>query len=201
MICLGVPVLMYTASALSANLNLGLRHMLPIYPFVYIAIGMVLSHAWTAWGKPISIIGAALAVGLAAESFSAFPNYIAYFNVAVGGSRGGLKLLTDSNLDWGQDLKLLGQWRERHPVPSLYLCYFGMADPRYYGIDYHNLPESFAPGDWVKEIEPGSVLAISARHLQGVSVDPNQNAYVRFQRYRPIAVLGGSIYLYDWPPR
>ena len=129
---------------------------------------------------------------------ASFPNYLSFFNVASVGSRGGVRLLGDSNLDWGQDLKLLADWRQKNPDGNLYLCYFGMADPAYYGIDYINLPGGYRYGPPVKFPTGPGIIAISATHLQGIHLDlALRDYYAPLRHARPIAVLGGSIYLFD----
>jgi len=70
-----------------------------------------------------------------------YPHYLAYFNELAGGPAKGCESLVDSNLDWGQDLKGLKYWLDSHHVDKpVYLGYFGMADPRYYGIQHINVP-------------------------------------------------------------
>jgi hypothetical protein len=193
--------LLYGASAMSSNLNLGLRHMLPVYPFLFIAIGIAFARIMRFRDTAAMFVGAVLAAALAAESFAAFPNYIPFFNAGARAYRHELELLSDSNLDWGQDLKLLADWQQR---PSnrhvrLYLVYFGTAYPEYYGIESTNLLYSMAPGPTAAAPLPPCVLAVSARHLQGIYVDSRLNPYVRLQQYAPLDVLGGSIYLYQLP--
>ncbi|MEA2733607.1 MAG: hypothetical protein QOE14_58, partial [Humisphaera sp.] len=207
--CLVIPPAVFLASAMRSNLNLGLRHVLPVYPFIYLAIGLAAAEAWRRWRTITKWAGAALAIVLAIETLSAFPDYIAYFNLAAGGKRGGLKILGDSNLDWGQDLKLLAQWQQEHqkkyPKENLYLVYFGLADPWAYGIRYINLEGGYAFGPkWEKRLDPG-IIAISATAMQGIYTDELispalREEYALLQRTEPLAVLGGSIYLYRWPP-
>ncbi|MEO6436346.1 MAG: hypothetical protein ABIP55_11395 [Tepidisphaeraceae bacterium] len=195
--CLLLPPAIYLASAMRSNLNLGLRHVLPVYPFIFVGIGWAAAYAWRRWRTMTPRLAFVLALGLATETLVAFPNFIAFFNTVAGGSRGGLKLLGDSNLDWGQDLKLLAQWQQDHPETNLYLVYFGLADPWAYDIEYVNFPSGYGFG--VKHelrMDPG-VLAISATKLQGIYQD---DVYAPLRQIEPLAVLGGTIYLYDWPP-
>jgi hypothetical protein len=199
--CLVIPPAVYLISAMRSNLNLGLRHVLPVYPFIFLGIGLAAEYAWRRWRRVTKIAAAALGAGLAVETLLAFPNYIPFFNAAAGGSRGGLRILGDSNLDWGQDLKLLADWQKRHPHLNLYFVYFGIADPWAYGIDYINFPGGYAFGEKFQIRGDPGVLAISATHLQGIYNDPAlQEAYGRLIDLPPIEVLGGSIYLYRWPP-
>lgn len=137
-----------------------------------------------------------LAAGLATETLCAYPNFISFFNIAVGGERGGIYLLGDSNLDWGQDLPKLAQWQEQHPDKTLYLDYFGVCDPAAYGIRYLNVPGGYVYGPPPRTDGPG-VAAISATKLQGLFVaDPQYDFAARFHDRKPFAVLGGTIYLF-----
>ena len=144
-----------------------------------------------------------LAFGLAGETAGAFPDYIPFFNVAAGGWRHGLELLSDSNLDWGQDLIVLAAWQRAHPRAPLYLAYWGTADPEFYGISYRNMPGGyiFGPPPQPPEPEgPACVVAISATTLQGVYLSPFGRDYYRpFRMSKPREVLGESIYLFDYP--
>jgi hypothetical protein len=198
LMCLGVPLILYGYFALRTNFNLGLRHILPLYPFLFVLIGLATSRAWIFWGRKARIVTALVAAGLVLESTASFPNYLSFFNAPSGGARGGIRLLGDSNLDWGQDLKLLAEWKKKNPDRKLYLCYFGMADPAYYGIDYINLPGGYRYGPAVQfPTDPGTI-AISATHLQGIHLEPAlRSYYAPLRRAEPMDVLGSSIYLFD----
>ncbi len=198
--CLMVSSGLYALSALTANLNLGLRHVLPLYPFIFVASGVVLAVIFERWGWAGQLIVIVIGIGLLVETISAYPNYIAFFNAPSGGSRGGIKLLGDSNLDWGQDLKLLAQWQRSHPGTKLYLSYFGVADPKSYGIDATHIAGGWPFAEPQPVTTPG-VLAISATNLQGIYMAREARDVFRgqFTDRRPIDVLGGTIYLYEIP--
>jgi hypothetical protein len=187
--CLGIPFAIYGVMALRSNLDIGLRHVFPLYPPMFISAGLVaarLRRQYPIWMPRIAI---ALAASLAVETFSAFPNYIAFFNRACGGLRGGLALLGDSNLDWGQDLPALAQWQQEHPHTVMRIEYFGMVDPKFYGIQFISAPPSMS-----------DVYAISATHLQGIyGTDSFRTKMARLRQEHPIDVFGGTIYLYSWP--
>jgi hypothetical protein len=205
-ICLGSMIGLYGLAAMLGNLNLGLRHLLPIYPFIYLAIGVAFARLWR-WKRRAGLaVGLLLGLGLLAETLQAFPDFIPFFNTAAGGARGGLDILSDSNLDWGQDLKLLALWQQSHPDTPLYLCYFGMADPHYYGLKFVSLPGSTeynldAPPPKPQPLSARGVIAISATHLQGTYLATElADNYARLRERPPIAVLGGSIYIYAISP-
>jgi hypothetical protein len=208
-VCLAIPVVIYTTSAMRSNLNLGIRHLLPIYPYLYIAAGLAAARAVRRWGRGAALALAGVGIALAAETLGAFPNFIPFFNVAAArNSRDKLRLLSDSNLDWGQDLKLLVRWQEANPTIPLYLAYFGRADPRYYGLRFTDAYGGFAgyrvsegPKPLILQQRgvlpqgPG-VLAISATQLQGAALT-GEDPYAALRTKEPMDVLGGgTIYLY-----
>ena len=73
---------------------------------------------------------------MAFSVFSAHPNELTYFNQLAGGSLGGRRILSDSNLDWGQGAKYLARLqRERPEFRDLTLFYFGDIDPAVFGYE------------------------------------------------------------------
>jgi hypothetical protein len=161
----------YGPACLVSHLNIGLRHMLPIYPVLFVLAGA--NAFWLLAQKPIfKITLAVLFVGTMAESLSVWPNYLAFFNQFVGGPRNGYQYLVDSSLDWGQDLPGLHQWLEKNvPAPSgtpVYLSYFGTGNPRFYGINAQLLPGFFdLDSPQTFPLQHG-VYCLSATMLQGV---------------------------------
>lgn len=122
------PVVIYMAVSVGSGLNIGHRHILPVYPFLFIVCG-ALSRRWLA-AAALTAVSGMVALG----------NHLAYFNELAGGPRNGHRYLIDSNLDWGQDLGRLGRWvSERGVTEPLNLVYFGSAEPRYYGIRFINI--------------------------------------------------------------
>ena len=193
-----IAPLIYMAISLRSHLNIGLRHVLPVYPFLFIFLGVAAARAYRRWPRSSRWIIAAFILGLSVETLSVFPDYIPFFNIAAGGARGGLRLLGDSNIDWGQELPDLARWQRNHSDRLIYLAYFGTADPHYYGIRYLDLSElpPAAPQSPSNAAPP--VYAISAALLQ--IPYPNQatrDFYASLLRRPPIAVLGGSLYLFE----
>jgi hypothetical protein len=202
-----VPVLVYLAATATRGLQIGHRHLLPIYPFLFVAAGEA-AAALAAWRPPRGRWAAAvLALWYAGGTLVQHPHHLAYFNELGGGSRNGWRLLVDSNLDWGQDLERLAAWLREHPTPGLKLSYFGSADPAHYGIASQALPGYTAPHAprVTREVHPGDVLAVSATNLQGVYLEPEDRALMaRVRALQPFARVGYSILLFrsdfTWPP-
>jgi hypothetical protein len=159
----------YWLASLTSHLNIGHRHLLPIYPVLFIAAGAL--GAWMTsrrWGYLAAVI--ALLSWHVTESARIAPHYLAYFNQLAGGPENGWRHLVDSSLDWGQDLPGLKTWLTRHGSDEpVFLSYFGTGEPDYYGIKATRLPlvDFFnKPNPWY---EPKAGLyCISATLLQQV---------------------------------
>ena len=205
---LWIPVAVYLAATATRGLQIGHRHLLPIYPFLFLAAGEA-AAALLAWRAPRGrALAAALALWYAGGTLLQHPHHLAYFNGIAGGSRNGWRLLVDSNLDWGQDLRRLAEWMRAHHVALVKLSYFGSADPAYYGIEHEALPGYTAPraAHVTREIRPGDVVAVSATNLQGVYLDEEQDRELmaRLRNLAPVGRAGWSILVYRpdfvWPP-
>ncbi|HTQ30504.1 MAG TPA: glycosyltransferase family 39 protein [Opitutaceae bacterium] len=139
----------YWAAAIPSHLNIGHRHILPVYAPLCVLGG---AAAWWLGGadkrpeagrtigapeKAARLAGVSLCVlmpVLAVEMMYWFPNYLAYFNGIVHPSR-AYRHLVDSSLDWGQDLPAVKRYIERHRLNGpVYLSYFGNSSPDYYEI-------------------------------------------------------------------
>ena len=199
---LWLPVVLYLAFTSTRGLQIGHRHLLPVYPFLFVAA----SRAALLDGRALRALVVGLAVTYAASTLRVHPHYLAYFNEAAGGPRNGYRLLVDSNLDWGQDLPGLAAWMADRGVSRIKLSYFGSADPAYYGIDAERLPGYSAPHPThvTREVRPGDLVAISATNLQGLYLEPeDRRLMARFRRLEPIDQVGWSILVYradfTWP--
>ncbi|MFH2204244.1 MAG: hypothetical protein ABIJ96_14085 [Elusimicrobiota bacterium] len=193
------PLLGYFAVALTAKVQIGVRHLLPIMPFLVLLAGCGAARLWEAGGKK-RWAAAAGALWLTLSVLNVHPYQLAYFNEAAGGPANGYRWMVDSNLDWGQDLKTLGAELRARGGPPIYLAYFGSADPAAYGIRY--VPAGMCcnvtrGGDAVDPAADGKVLfAVSATNLQAVYF-ADKSLFSWLQSRRPEKVLGHSIFLYD----
>ncbi len=160
----------YVPAAVLQELNIGHRHILPLYPLGYLLTG-VNARVWQAGGRWTRSLISALCAWLIVETLAIAPHYLAYFSPLVGGPRKGYTQLVDSSLDWGGNLPSLKRWLDRNNPNGrepVYLAYFGTDSPAYRGIAAHRLPGFF---DWGRgeqfPLEPG-LYAISATLLQTV---------------------------------
>ncbi len=166
---------LYWASAINAHLNIGHRHILPIYPVAYILAGAAALWLLT---LPIAklgrwVLGAALAFH-AFEAASARPFFLSYFNPGVGGTDNGWRHLVDSSYDWGQGLPDLKAWLAEKSASDdhtrVFLTYFGSDSPQARGLPVVRF------GDEITDSGPrnfplqasGGWFIISATHFQRV---------------------------------
>jgi 4-amino-4-deoxy-L-arabinose transferase-like glycosyltransferase len=197
-----VPVVFYLIVAMTVGMNIGVRHILVVYVFLYVLIG---GATWMLVGesrKWAYVVGIFLLVH-AASSVAAFPNYIAYANELWGGPSQTHKYLTDSNSDWGQQLKSVKQYLDQRGVKECWFVYFaaGVAEPSYYGIPCKPLPTITTL--WLNELIDvprtinGPVL-ISASNLSGVEFGPGSlDPYGQFKLLKPTAVIDRGVFVFD----
>jgi 4-amino-4-deoxy-L-arabinose transferase-like glycosyltransferase len=188
------PLLTLLASMLLFNrLNIGVRYLLPIFPLNLLVAAAAWQgrQKWQPW-----LAGGLLALHVATAAL-VHPDYLTYFNLAVGGPGNGHLVLLDSNLDWGQDLyrvpQALASMGHRGPVK---LLYFGHVPPEMYGLQYE------LPGP-----EPAEgMFAVSLQYLMGgdyVALAPDGRSqpippgYIAWLRQFSPAAKAGTIWVFD----
>jgi 4-amino-4-deoxy-L-arabinose transferase-like glycosyltransferase len=187
------PAALILGASFFDQANLGLRRILPVYPFLFAFIAIAGSEKPCRLCKAVTV-GLVIWAGLAGAL--AYPHYLSYFNVLSGGSVNAPYLLDDSNVDWGQDLPALAEWQSQHPDQPIKLRYFGTADPSFYGVRADEMPD-----DEVIAPKPG-IYAISAHnlvHFRKIATQTNRPGLDWLDRYEPFDRAGASIYLYRSP--
>lgn len=145
-------IVLYWAYSIKSPLNIGVRHILPTIPFIYILLSGTIKN-WvrqkieltdnffknaifmTTNLVKISIKSAlivVLVIWFILESVASSPYFISYFNEFGGGLENGYKYVTDSNYDWGQDLKRLKTFADEEKINRIAVDYFGGGNPQYY---------------------------------------------------------------------
>jgi hypothetical protein len=185
-----VTPLLFLALAMGGNLNLGLRHVLPIYPFLFAAAGVVVAAGVAVARRPRWWLLLLLVSLQTYEHLSVAPHYLAFFKSVSGGPANGPRYLADSNIDWGQDAKKLGRYMASHDIDEVCIAYFGVTDFDYYGVRHRQLPLVEDDGP-----KPDCVAAISVTELLSVYSATDLGAW--FRKREPDARIGYSIYLYD----
>ncbi len=197
--------LLYSYISITGNLNIGLRHLFPVFPPLIILVAVtiiklekIFFHRYRVVYQTSIVILLAL---LILETLSAYPYYLSFFNKAVGGPKNGYHYVTDSNADWGQDLKRLKKWLDQYPeIKKIKVDYFGGGNPQYY------LGNRFEPWwDSKRPIESG-YYAISTNFLMGSLYDKekkdNQSyRWILKNNLHPIYQIGTSILVYYISPQ
>jgi hypothetical protein len=197
-----IPPVFYLLVAVSGGMNIGVRHILPLYVFLAVLIG---GAVWGFIGKNPKWAYAVLALLLfhAVSSWRTFPSYIAYSNELWGGSSNTYKYLTDSNVDWGQQLKATKQYLDQRGVKDCWFVYFaeGVADPSYYGIQCKPLPTINTLWLNQKIDVPASIdgpVLISASNLSGFEFGPGSlNPYEQFKQLVPTTQIQHGVFVFD----
>jgi 4-amino-4-deoxy-L-arabinose transferase-like glycosyltransferase len=215
-----VPFIVLVVISLFTNINLGIRYVLPIFPYLFIMAGKLAPWAIGIGkrlprGLAMGLVGLCL-TATAAATLAISPHYLAYFNALSGGPARGSEHLIDSNLDWGQDLVGLRRWLARHaPGERVGLAYFGQINPSIFalrddaGFDWFlppALPGKIDRRAPKRPLEPG-LYAVSASLLRGLDWrvydrarwlpwSAYSYAFSYFRSFEPVAQVGHSILVY-----
>jgi tetratricopeptide (TPR) repeat protein len=196
-----IPAAVYFLTAMRSGFNIGVRHILPVYPF------LIVLAAFTAWqlargGTASRYVVAAILALSVISSARAFPNYLAYSNEMWGGPANTYKFLVDSNADWGQQLKATKKYLDERGIKDCWFDYFARmaVDPVHYGIACKPLPDAIMTGFGMKEAVPvhvhGTVL-ISATDYVGPIWGPGElNPYAQFHNLRPDAFIADGVFVF-----
>src|SRR5205085_10188567 len=132
---LTIPPAVHFIVAMVSGMNIGVRHILPVYVFLAVLIG---GAAWRLMegNKRWAYVVIALLLFQAVSVARTYPAYLAYANELWGGPSQTYKYLSDSNTDWGQQLKSTKRYLDAHNIKDCYFVYFaqGVVDFRSYGI-------------------------------------------------------------------
>lgn len=192
----GFFILFYAYISITGNLNIGFRHLFPILPFLYVLIAKTtfdFIRRRDFQGERVSrIMIGFIALWIASVPFLTYPSYLSHFNGIAGGTERGYMIATDSNYDWGQDMKRLRDFTEKNGIDKIHVDYFGGAEPSYY------LGDTYIPWYDQRDPEPGW-YAISALFYQESLYRKNPEGkptYAWLRNYEPVARAGDSIFIF-----
>ncbi len=209
-----LPSLLLFISLLFSSNNLGYRYLLPLLPLIYVYVSGLWPRTMpNASGRVIlsarHFVILSLLVWQIVSTLRIYPYYLTYFSEIAGGPDRGRYILSDSNVDWGQDLVGLKSYVEQNGLDRIKLSYFGIAHPTAYGLQTEALlPVRTAMNDqgawWLKTYYPSDPppgkYAISVVNLMGgIWIDPSEYAF--FRDRKPDTTIGNSIYVYTIEPR
>jgi hypothetical protein len=175
--------------------NIGVRYLIPCFPFLYIFTGRVVQGLRSA-SLVYKLLFSALLAWNVSEYVAIAPDHLSYFNQIAGGADNGMEWLSDSNLDWGQGLIQLRRFLEEQKISDYAYFYFGTADPEYYGIRGRRI-EGF---DFV--IRPTRGVVIMSSHLVTRARDVLDRVFGNgplnwLRRQEPVHIVGHAYYVYE----
>jgi hypothetical protein len=179
----------YLLCAMCSNADIGVRHILPVYPLVSVGSACALVR-WTGRVRLARqelagwVVDALPAASLVCVAL-AYPHFISYMNGLAGGTGHGYEHLLDSNYDWGQDVIRLRKFLDERGIRKIYLQYFGTQA----AIEYYGIANDFVGSDAARQIQEGW-LVVSAEALMRPEWE-----WLR-QSHRPIARVGYTLFVY-----
>ncbi len=198
-----VPVVVYLAISLTSHINIGIRHFLPVYPFLFIAAGAFLANLLH-HRKPAGIVVLVVLFSwMTFEAVRTFPDYTPYMN-QLASRHPHWYYLADSNVEWGDDVGALAAYlKARGETKVSAALSAGWSTLRMYDVEYLDLismppgatPETRYVAIGVSELN-GATVFLS--QINGVPITQEQrvNFFARYRNRQPEAVFGGSIYLF-----
>ncbi len=197
-----VPAAVYMLFAMAGGMNIGIRHILPIYIFSAVAIAGVAATLVRSNRRWLYAVVALLCFQ-AVSVLHAFPAYVSYANEAFGGPGKVHLYLSDSSSDWAQQMKDVSRCLHAHGITNCWFAYFGegVAEYSYYGIPCKPLITADSlffdnPHDVPADID-GPVL-MSAGVLSGFEFGPDGlNPYEQFKALKPEAVIDDGVFLFQ----
>jgi hypothetical protein len=215
----GLFAIFYFLIAVTGNLNLGIRHILPIYLPLFFVVGIsivrvmrgLLKTSWRPWSQ---LLFGALVIWYGLSTILAYPSYTAYFNEFIGGGGNADNYFSDSGVDWGQDLIHLHDYVKANHIDTLALDYFGGGEPRYYFCDRKYDASGYIVGTsdgyncthsglvlWHSSYGEytGQYIAVSETYLENdryYAAVSHQPGYGYLRAMKPVAKIGNSIYVY-----
>jgi tetratricopeptide (TPR) repeat protein len=197
-----IPPLIYVAVSMKGGMNIGIRHILPVYIFLAILIAgatSVLIKTSRRWRYAVVL----LLVFQAISVTRAFPNCIGYANEAFGGPKNVWRYVSDSSADWAQQLHAVKRYTDERHIQKCWFVYFGTGVIDY---DYYKIPCKLLPtieSIWLGTLSDATPVIdgpvfISAVNLTGFEFGPPPlNPYGRFKTLKAVDAIDSSVFVYE----
>jgi len=185
-----VPAGLLLLSACTSRLQIGIRHVVWVYPLLAIFAGRLVSLFRRS--RAARVFAAGLACWYVGAALFIAPHYLAYFNETVGGPRGGHRYLIDSNLDWGQDVEGLVRYLDRRGIARIPFAHWIAVPPGH--------ADRFQP---LGCVPTNGWLAAQVNTVQGLTEAWGRappGCYRWLREREPDDRVGYSILLYHVPP-
>lgn len=196
-----VPGAIYLGVAILSGMNIGTRHVLFLYPLAAL-LGAAGLTALARYSRRWLWIGGGLVVFHVVSAMAIFPAEMAYANEAWGGTANTHKYLSDSSVDWAQQLPHVKQWVDAHPGEECWFAYSAYPElrPQAYGIPCHPLPTAHTGWELLPDQVPETIhgyLLLSADDLEACDWPSDQlNVFRRFQSMPMAEQIDHSVFVY-----
>lgn len=189
----------YLLLSIASELNIGIRHFLPVLALVILLSLLALDRHWErsgGHGRAAGKILAGLLIILQGGTIiTTFPYFLSYFNAASGGWERGYAHLVDSNLDWGEQLKRFSGWVYANGIPAIHVDYWGKSPLNLYD------PERRLKSWSVTNGRPAGYLAVNPMWITHSKWIKSQGKaamdYAYLERLTPVKTFGGGLWVYD----
>ena len=169
-----------------ARIDLGVRHILPVYPMLGIVGGYAATELFR-HSRTAAVVAAILVAWVAVDSWRAHPDYLAHFNEFAGSHPE--RILSESDLDWGQDLYRLSLRLKERGIQEFSIAYFGSALMHKADLPHYELLSPTQPSH--------GYVAVS---LHCLNIDYKKNgSFAWLKSYTPVERSGKSIDLFYIP--
>jgi hypothetical protein len=206
---------------MASHLNIGVRHILPVFPFfaimgAYFVTAFLDIEILKRWHLSKILVGLLIAsIGL--TLVTTFPNYTTYFSPFAGGPANGWRLLSDSNVETGQDVKALAAYLKERGETRVEGRFVGSGYIEYYGVTNCEIPcggdngdkaedtdaddptdtDQETPTEPEREEPPANYIAIGAYYLEEINLTPEQKAVIDpYRDQQPEVVIGNAIFVF-----
>ena len=184
------------ACSIPSSVNLGVRHLLPMFPLLAVGAALTIERLLTARTPRPCLPRALVTVCLGWQAFDtarSWPDFIAYFNGFAGNAPELIRV--DSDLDWGQGVAELAVWtRARNLSEPIGFYYFASADPSFHGLHWRPISPWTPASGWI---------AVSATELKMCRAPrpagETRPAWWWLEEQTPVARVGGNIVYFVRP--
>ncbi len=191
-----LPVAAFLGAAMLTGMNLGIRHVLPVYPFLILAASAGAAH-WAGRYRPAALACVALIAFQAVSYARSYPNEIPYANEAWGGPGNVHRYLGDSNVDWGQSLYMVRDYLNQRGIHDCWIAWFGMRKPQLAGIPCRALAGPVFLEAWDWELPPVLPDRFEGTVLVGATLtDMDLFPYGEFLRLPPDDTIGAGVFVF-----
>ncbi len=197
-----LPAFLFFCAALTAKLDIGIRHILPVMPFLFVLVAgssaalLSQSRKW-AWAVAVLLLLDVV------SSLHAFPNYLPYSNEFFGGPSRTYLVLEDSNVGWGGGLKALHAELAERGIANCWFAYSALPDPADFHIPCKRLPTYFTFISDRGQQQPvpshihGPMFMSSEERSGSYWGTGSMNPYQLFEGLKPSRVIAGEILEFD----